>query len=346
MSDAIDNIIKNDSSQQQPAASTSSAPEAPKTAETDVVCEGDVCYKKTKEPEASATAPKPLEAPVTAPISTEDKNETEDEKQEKIKKAMKLIEEKRIEKIKEEKRLEKERELQRRKEGQELQNLKKWQDDQEMRQIKEDRLKEKAEAKAARQRVLDQIEEDKKERAQRFATQTTPTEPKAAATPPTTPTTVPNSARIQFKKPDGESEIVTFDSGMLFSDLHLFVKNDVLNGSLKEFVLATTFPRREFTQIDFTKTLADLNLIPTAVLLIIPKRTKTFTSGPSSVLPTATDGGLLSMLGALLLGLFTPVMALFAYLKGFVNRQPEEGESPNEAGKRKRNEDILAPNDA
>lgn len=277
--------------------------------------------------------------------------ETEDERQDKIRKAMKLIELKRIEKIKEEQRLEREKEIQRRKEGQDLITLQKWKEDQEIKQIKDDQKREKDEAKAARQRVLDQIEQDKKERAKRFATQSSPTEPKASPmTPPkaTTPTAVPNSSRIQFKKPNGDTEIVTFDSGMMFADLHLFVKNDILQGSLKEFTLATAFPRREFSQADFDKTLADLNLTPTAVLLIIAgKRPSSSPSAPSSVLPTQTDGSLLNMLGAVIAGLFSPVMVLFGYLKNLVaSRNQEPVESANEAGKRKRNEELLAPNEA
>lgn len=342
LEEAIDAVIKNESSQPQSSAQGSSTSN-PQSENVEVVCEDGVCYKKPSEPV--------LVAPAQAEAGNNQNNETEDEKQEKIKKAMKLIEQKRIEKIEEEQRLEKEREIKRRKEGQEVQNLKKWQEDQELKQIKDDRIREKNEAKADRQRVLDQIEQDKKERAQRFSIQTTPTEPKEPVTPPANSTpnsTVPNSSRIQFKKPDGETEIVTFDSDMLFADLHLFVKNDVLRATVKDFFLATTFPRREFSQADFDKTLANLNLTPTAVLLIIPgRKATTSTSGPRGVLPTQTDGSLMSMFTALLTGLFSPVMLLFTYLKNFASRAPQAGgESDNDAGKRKRNEELLAPNDA
>ena len=306
-----------------------------------MVCDDGVCYKKPSEAVASSQQP---------PAESTEQNETEEEKQERIRKTMKLIEQKRIERVQEEQRLEKEREIQRRKGGQEIQNLKKWQEDQELKQIKDDRIREKNEAKADRQRVLDQIEQDKKERAQRFSSQSSPVTPKEPVTPPAaqTPTTsAPNSSRIQFKKPGGESEVVTFDSDMLFADLYLFVKNDILNGSIKDFVLATAFPRREFLQDDFDKTLASLNLTPTAVLLIIPgKKATSSNPRPSSVLPTQTDGSFMAMLGALFTGLMSPVMLLFTYLKNFVYRAPQAGVSDNDAGKRKRNEDILAPNDA
>lgn len=337
LQEAIETALKHESQQ---ASSSSSEPSVSSPTQVSAAEEG-VRFVRPKE-SGDPSQPKSDEA---------SSKETEDERQEKIKKAMKLIEEKRIEKIKEEQRLEREKEIQRRKEGQDLITLQKWKEDQEIKQIKEEQMREKNEAKAARQRVLDQIEQDKKERAKRFATHSSPTEQKSTpVTPPTatTPTAVPNSSRIQFKKPSGDAEIVTFDSGMLFADLHVFVKNDILQGTLKEFTLATAFPRREFLQDDFTKTLADLNLTPTAVLLIIAgKRPTSSPSGASGVLPTQTDGSLLGMLGALIFGMFSPVMALFGYLRNFLaTRNQEPVESANEAGKRKRNEELLAPNEA
>lgn len=265
---------------------------------------------------------------------------------------MKLIEEKRIARIKEEQRLEKEREIQRRKEGQELQKLKKWQDDEELKNLQDERKKEKMEAKAARQRVLEQIEQDKRERAQRFqmaqnADQQSTEQPKKTPTP--IPVTIPpNSTKIQFKLPNGDSEIVTFESLMLFADVHAYVKSDILQGSgIKDFSLATTFPRREFSSADFNRTLLDLNLVPSSVILVIPSKGK---SVPSTVLPTRTDENFFSMITALFMGLFSPVFALFAYIgkvvSGNRNNNVENNSSEGDAGKRKRNEEVLTPNDA
>lgn len=341
LEEAIKSVLNNETSQQQQKAQSSSQQEPAKTTKTDeseVVCEGGVCYKKPKEVDSSAPQP-----------SSPTKTETEEEKQEKIKKAMKLIEQKRIERVKEEARLEKEREIQRRKEGQALQDLKKWQEDSEIKQLKDDRIKEKAEAKAARQRVLDQIEQDKKERAARFATSpVTPTESKPVETsPPKPPASNSNTARIQFKKPDGESEIVTFDSDMLFADVHAYVKDDILRDtSIREFILAQAFPRKEFSSDDFDKTLAALGLTPSAVLLIIPGKKSASSSGPSSVLPTQTEG-LFDMLSTVVMGMLSPVWALIGYLRNLVTGNPAAPvESANEAGKRKRNEELLMANDA
>lgn len=353
LEEAIKSVLSNETSQQQQKVQSPASQQEPVSAEKDedsnVVCEGGVCFKKDEPKEAGSS-----DNQIAQPVSPS-KSETEEEKQEKIKKAMKLIEQKRTDRVQEEARLEKEREIQRRKEGQALSDLKKWQEDTEIKQLKEDRIKEKADAKADRQRVLDQIEQDKRDRAARFASNlTSPIQSKpVATTPPKPPISNSNTARIQFKKPDGETEIVTFDSDMLFADVYTYVEQDVsLRGSLKVFVLAQAFPRKEFSQVDFDKTLAALGLTPSAVLLIIPGKKSASTSGPSGVLPTQTDGGLLAMLSAVFMGMMSPVWALSGTLIGYLrnlvsgNASSAHAESANDAGKRKRNEELLMANDA
>lgn len=336
--EAINSVKSNESTRFQEAESSASI-----ASSEPIVTEPGTEETVSNLPKKVHFTPPPVE------VESSKTSESQQEKVDKIKKAMKLIEEKRTEKVLEEKRNEKEKEIQRRKEGQANQDLKKWQEDQELKQIKDEQIREKNEAKAARQRVLEQIEQDKKERAQRFGTQTSPTEQKSSPVTPPAPTSPVNSntARIQFKKPGGESEVVTFDSEMLFADLHLFVKNDILHGSLKDFILATSFPRREFSEENFKQTLAELNLTPSAVLVIIAGKKKTSSSGPSSVLPTQTDGSFVNMLSAIFMGMMTPIMALVGYLKVFITRTPTtETESANDAGKRKRNEELLMANDA
>lgn len=320
--------------------------------EAEIIFEGDVCYRKEKSSdEASGSKEVTSEDPITP-------EETEDQRQEKIKHALKLIEEKRIARVKEEQRLEKEREVQRRKDGKEFVKMQKWQDEEEFKNLQEERKRDKAEAKAARQRVLDQIEQDKQERAQRFLmSQPTAADQLANEQTKKTPApapmvTPPNSTKIQFKLPNGDSEIVTFESIMLFADVHAYVKSDILQGSgIKDFTLATTFPRREFTSADFDKTLLDLNLVPSSVILVIPSKGKTTSNNfnPSTILPTQTDGSFIDMITALFMGLFSPVFTLFAYVGRILtgNRDNAEGVTvESEVGKRKRNEDILTPNDA
>ncbi|CAO1309898.1 unnamed protein product [Diamesa tonsa] len=272
--------------------------------------------------------------------------ESEKEKEEMMKKAMKIIEQKRTERINEEKKVERERELKRRKEGQAVIDMKKLKDDQDMKNIMDERRKEKLEADAAKARVKSLIAADKAERLAKFgaSVESNPPSPDSPVLPsPVVEVVPPNSARIQFRKPDGENQSHIFEAKSLFSDLHKFVKNTVLVGSnLKDFALATTFPKREFTQADFGKTLLELELAPSSVLLIIPaKKAVLFSTGPPSSLSQTSGGGLTVMIQSLFMTLvYGPMVALYSYIKNMFNKAREG------AGVDKRNEDILTPNDA
>jgi hypothetical protein len=379
LEEKLDNVL-NKFRETNPAPPETSSKSDPKeesgstSKPSEVVCEGGVCYKKPIESEKSQEKPKePAKTPEVPASKSEElpdaskpedpvKISKESEKSvevgtasgnsptedDKVKRAMQLIEQKRKEKADEEEKAEKEREIRRRKEGQELQNLKKWQEDQEMKEVMLTREKERREAKAAREKVLQQIAQDKADRAAKFSQ--IPVESKvepAAASKLDKPAVNADTARIQFKKPDGSNETHTFNSSQIYSDLHLFVKNTVLaNSNIKEFKLAIAFPRREFTAEDNQKTLLELGLTPASVLLIIPTK-KSFSATPSNILPTQTSG-MVAMLQSLVMGLMTPVFALFNYIKNIVmgGGQGGAGETANEAGKRKRNEETISANDA
>lgn len=148
-------------------------------------------------------------------VTEENSPESEDKtselsKDEKIQHAKDLVDKKREEKKSEEQEKERQKEIERRKLGQDMQKLKEWQKDQELKELMEKRKKEKIEDKAARDRILAQIAQDKADRAARFGTSPpTATESKQE---PSKPTVVPNSARLQFKLPDGSSSSNTFEN--------------------------------------------------------------------------------------------------------------------------------------
>ena len=291
-------------------------------------------------------------ASATTPTSTADNTdiemstkESEKEKEEMMKKAMKIIEQKRTERIQEEKKVERERELKRRKEGQAVIDMKKLKDDQDMKNIMDERRKEKQEADAAKARVKSLIAADKAERLAKFgaSVESNPPSPDSPVlSSPIVEMAPPNSARIQFRKPDGENQSNIFEAKSLFSDLHKFVKNTVLVGcNVKDFALATTFPTREFTQADFAKTLLELELAPSSVLLIIPAKKVSFIPGATSSMSQTSSGGLTGMMQSLFMTMvYGPMIALYSYIKNMFN-SAREG-----AGVDKRNEDILTPNDA
>lgn len=168
--------------------------------------------------------------------------------------------------------LSKERELQRRRMGQELQDFKQRQEETEMKKLQEERKRDKIEEQAVRKRILEQIALDKAERAQRFppssASDASTSNAGAASTNNPVPVVVSDStiARIQFKKPDGEVDVKTFSRDDPFLVVRTYVEENVIVGSnIREFALATTFPRHEFKADDNAKTVAELGLVPSSV---------------------------------------------------------------------------------
>lgn len=167
--------------------------------------------------------------------------------------------------------------MQRRRMGQDLQEFKQRQEENEMKKLQEERKRDKIEELAARKRILEQIALDKAERAQRFtsntATEASTSNAAAAATTNAMPSVVSDStiARIQFKKPDGEVDVKTFSRDDPFLVVRTYVEENVIVGSnIREFALATTFPRHEFKADDNAKTVFELGLVPSSVKIKKP----------------------------------------------------------------------------
>ncbi|CAG9134288.1 unnamed protein product [Plutella xylostella] len=146
-----------------------------------------------------------------------------------------------------------------------------------------------------RQRVLDQIAQD---RAERRARDLPPAPAPAPATPvtPTAPLDLGNKARIQFKMPDGSSATAQFDAGDTLATVRRHVADnlhmpdgssaaaqfdagdtlatvrrhvaDNLHLTSSSFTLWTAFPRLELR--DDSATLTQLKLAPSAALLVLP----------------------------------------------------------------------------
>lgn len=199
------------------------------------------------------------------------------------------------------------KEIERRKMGQNVQQMKKWQEDQELKQLKEDREREKREKQQARERVLAQIAQDKAERLAKSAPQPEPSKPQAPV-----PSSRPNdnSTRIQFKFPDGSTSMQEFANSDLLEAVVIHIKTN-MNLPYSNFRLSTTFPRREFTENDYSQTLLDLQLCPTAVILVLP-----FSSG---VVSRGQGGGTLN---SIVWTLFAPLFHIFGMIKNFLFGAP------------------------
>lgn len=144
--------------------------------------------------------------------------------------------------------------------------------------------------------------------------------------------------RIQFKKPDGESEMHTFNASDKFQTLRTYVADSVVRGSMKDYTLASTFPRKEYSAEDDNKSMSELDLTPSAVILILSS------DKSRNPLPLAVSGiRPISMVNSLFWGAFTQLLSIFNYLKRLVWRQ---GNDNSETGAQKRaSEETLSAND-
>lgn len=144
-------------------------------------------------------------------------------------------------------------------------------------------------------------------------------------------------ARIQFKKPDGETEIKTFGSSETFGIIRTFVEENVIVASgIREFALATTFPRKEFTSEDDAKTLLELNLVPSSVILILP-----LDKAPSRKLPIQASYDIFGLLSTIFWGMVNPLLATLSYVRTLIFSR-----NRNNSGNIKRaSEEELSPND-
>ncbi|KAL1501663.1 hypothetical protein ABEB36_006954 [Hypothenemus hampei] len=292
-----------------------------------VVCENGVC-KIQNDPKPSAETP-----------STSNGDQANSSNEDKLERAKKLLEMKRLEKERQEEENEKLKELERRKLGQEVQKLKKWQEDQELKQLKDEREKEKRLEKEARDRVLAQIAQDKAERAAKF-------QPAASSTPtnnipqPSTNKSDPNTTKLQFKLPDGSSKTQDFPSTDKLLSVVNFVTTN-FNLSKNKFTLSTTFPRRQFTETDHTQTLTELQLTPNAVILVLPLNHGTVSTN-------AGPGGF----GGFIWTLLAPIFGIFKLIKAFLGFGGDthvSGDQPSTSGstlsgRRKPSKDDNASN--
>lgn len=188
-----------------------------------------------------------------------------------------------------------------------------------MKKLQEERKRDKIEEQAARKRILDQIAQDKAERAQRFNLNAPASAAQKSDTnePTSSVASISSNAaetRIQFKKPDGETDVKTFGRDESFINVRTYVEENVIVGSgIRDFALATTFPRREFKTDDDTKTLADLGLVPSSVILILP-----LDKAPARKLPLQNSYGLVAILTTAFWTILNPVYAVYSYLRNLV----------------------------
>ncbi|KAJ8351600.1 hypothetical protein SKAU_G00230760 [Synaphobranchus kaupii] len=249
----------------------------------------------------------------------------------KVERLTKKLEDRREQKKKGEEEKELKKELERRKMGKEMLDYKRKQEDDKTKRLLEERNREKAEEKAARDRVRQQIAMDRADRAVRYARNQEEVETarlaalearqaEQEARKEASQSERSSTARIQFRLPDGSSFTNQFPSDAKLQEAQQFAAQEVGNRYGK-FLLATMFPRREFTGEDLGRTLLELELVPSASVVLLPQ-----TGRPTNtVVQSSGGGGIWALLGTL----FCPLLTVWRFISNFIfGSAPPPGASP------------------
>jgi len=239
-----------------------------------------------------------------------------------VERLTKKLEERREEKRKEEEQREIKKEIERRKTGKEMLDYKRKQEEELTKRMLEERNREKAEDRAARERIKQQIALDRAERAARFAKTKEEVEAAKAAAllakqaemevkRESSARERSTVARIQFRLPDGSSFTNQFPSDAPLEEARQFAAQTVGN-TYGNFSLATMFPRREFTKEDYKKKLLDLELAPSASVVLLPAGRTTTSMVHSS------SGDFWTLLGTVLY----PFLAIWRLISNFLFSNP------------------------
>ncbi|NXE74536.1 UBXN4 protein, partial [Cochlearius cochlearius] len=245
----------------------------------------------------------------------------------KVERITKKLEERREEKRKEEEQKEIKKEIERRRTGKEMLEYKRRQEEELTKRMLEERDREKAEEKAARERIRQQIAMDRAERAARFAKSKEEAEAAKAAALQAKQAELEARkeasqrersaiARIQFRLPDGSSFTNQFPSEARLEEARQFAAQTVGN-AYGNFSLATMFPRREFTKEDYGKKLLELELAPSASVVLLPA------GRPATAVVQASGGDLWKFLGTILY----PLLAVWRFISNFLFTSPPPSQS-------------------
>uniref|UniRef100_A0A023GCR8 UBX domain-containing protein 4 n=1 Tax=Amblyomma triste TaxID=251400 RepID=A0A023GCR8_AMBTT len=254
--------------------------------------------------------------------------------EDRVERAKRLVEERRLQKMKEEEAAVKQSELERRRVAREMQLAQQAREDHERREWARKRAQEKEEERKHRERIQAQIAQDRADRAERYQQEKTQEEQRKrereaqrlleqqqrAAQEAAARSQV---ARIQFRLPDGLLTAHTFDADATLEDLHNYVVETV-QPSFSSFTLSTTFPRREFTREQYRSTLRELELAPSAVILVVPVST------PSVVVPAALNNSGASLL-KLVWSLLAPFGVIWSLFVGLIFGSPDPPASASDS---------------
>ncbi|KAJ3483674.1 hypothetical protein NLI96_g6156 [Meripilus lineatus] len=211
---------------------------------------------------------------------------TEEEKRQKLADLKEKMAEKRAAKAKEDAKENKANEIIRRKAGKDMNDLREELKNKELIKEAENKRKEKIEDAKARAAIKAQIEADKKARAEKAAREKALREGKAYPESSTSPsaTAAPSrpsgsaasglagrdypQTRLQIRlATGGQPYTTTLSSDATLREVAEFVAGQTLTVDVETVTFAQHFPRKQFSRSDFSRTLRELGLTPSAVLI-------------------------------------------------------------------------------
>ena len=201
-------------------------------------------------------------------------------------------------------------------------DYKRKQEEELTKRMLEERNREKAEDRAAREHIKQQIALDRAERAARFAKTKEEVEAAKAAAllakqaemevrRDTSTKERSAVARIQFRLPESSSFTNQFPSDAPLEEARQFAAQTVGN-TYGNFSLATMFPRREFTKEDYKKKLLDLELAPSTSVVLLPA------GRPTTSMVHYSSGDFWTLLGTVLY----PFLAIWRLISNFLFSNP------------------------
>ncbi|KAF8956939.1 ubiquitin-related domain-containing protein [Flammula alnicola] len=211
---------------------------------------------------------------------------TEEEKKERLEELRQKMSEKRSKKAEEEAKEHKANETLRRKAGKDMNKIKEDMKLKEALKDAADKKREKIEDAKAKAAIKAQIEADKKARAEKAAREKAlrdgqplpdsaasagPSRPAAAAAAPGVAGKDFKETRLQIRmSTGGQPYMTTLSSDAPLREVAEFLAGQLLTVDVDSVTLAQHFPRKTFSREDFSKSLKELGLTPSAVLIATP----------------------------------------------------------------------------
>ncbi|KAH9034592.1 ubiquitin-related domain-containing protein [Lactarius pseudohatsudake] len=206
---------------------------------------------------------------------------TEEEKEQKLLELREKMNEKRAKKAAEDAKEAKANELIRRKAGKEASQIKEDLKNKQMLKDLEAKRREKEDDKKALAAIKVQIEADKRQRAQKAAQEKAlrdgaapPVDAAGSSAPSAAPatTSVPGrefkDTRLQIRLASGGQPLTTtLPSDSTLREVAEFVAGQTLTVDVDTVTFTQQFPRKQFSASDFSRSLRDLGLTPSAVLI-------------------------------------------------------------------------------